>query len=134
MRPKDRSGFTILELLIACTITIVIVVLLGAAFGSLAKISSRTNNSIDAFRDARAAIHMMERDLLRDCHAARPGASPASSMRTKQASREQRYARSRLSLVRKISRLRPVARRPRPATCAQSDITARGIPTPRSTH
>lgn len=73
MRSKDRSGFTILELLIAATITIVIVVLLGAAFGSLAKISSRTNNSIDAFRDARAAMHMMERDLSATV-AARPAA------------------------------------------------------------
>src|ERR1700730_17403170 len=61
VRPK--SGFTILELLIAAAITSVIVVMLGMMFGSLSSTTSHASERIDAFRDARAAIHVIERDL-----------------------------------------------------------------------
>lgn len=60
---KSRQGFTIVELLVAATITVVIVVLLGTMFGSLMKTSMRANQRVDAFRDARAALQMMKRDL-----------------------------------------------------------------------
>lgn len=52
-----------MELLIAVTITLLIVVLLGTMFGSLTKTTSRANQRTDVFRDARAALQMMERDL-----------------------------------------------------------------------
>src|SRR5205085_10890750 len=37
--------------------------MLGLMFGSLTSASSRANQRIDAFRDARAALQMIERDL-----------------------------------------------------------------------
>ncbi len=58
-----RSAFSLVELLIATTITALIVVLLGTVFSSLTTTSLRANQRIDAFRDARAALQMMERDL-----------------------------------------------------------------------
>jgi len=62
VRP-DEGGFTLVELLIAAGISVVIVVLLGTMLGSVLNTSSRANQRIDAFRDARAALQMMERDL-----------------------------------------------------------------------
>ena len=61
-------GFTILELLIAATITVVIVVALGSMFGSLGATTSRANQRIDTFRDARAALQTMSRDLANLVH------------------------------------------------------------------
>ncbi len=58
-----HAAFTIVELLVAAAITVLIVVMLGTMFSSLSKTSSHANQSIDAFRDARAALQMMERDL-----------------------------------------------------------------------
>lgn len=58
-----RRAFTIVELLVAATITVVIVVLLGTMFGSMMKTSMRANQRVDAFRDARAALQIMKRDL-----------------------------------------------------------------------
>ena len=58
-----RTAFTIVELLVATAITALIVVLLGTMFGSLTQTTSRVNQTIDAFRDARAALHMIEREL-----------------------------------------------------------------------
>jgi type II secretory pathway pseudopilin PulG len=63
LRLKRASAFTIVELLVAAAITTLIVVLLGTMFGSLTTTTSRANQRIDAFRDARAAIQMIERDL-----------------------------------------------------------------------
>jgi type II secretory pathway pseudopilin PulG len=57
------NGFTILELLIAAGITTVIVVFLGVMFGSLSTTAARANQRVDAFREARAAIQLMERDF-----------------------------------------------------------------------
>lgn len=62
-RCRSYTGFTLVELLIAVAITVLIVVLLGTMFGSLSSTASRANQRIDAFRDARAALQMMERDL-----------------------------------------------------------------------
>ncbi len=59
----SAKAFTIVELLIAATITVGIVVLLGSMFSSLANTASRANQRIDSFRDARAALQTMERDL-----------------------------------------------------------------------
>jgi type II secretory pathway pseudopilin PulG len=60
---RSRSAFTIVELLVAVTITVLIVVLLGTMFGSLMKTTSRANQRVDSFRDARAALQLMERDF-----------------------------------------------------------------------
>ena len=51
------------ELLIAAAITVVIVVMLGLMLGSLMSSASHASQRVDAFRDARAALQMMERDL-----------------------------------------------------------------------
>lgn len=68
-RGNSQRGFTIAELLIASTITVVIVVMLGTMFGSITKTASRASQRTDAFRDARAALQMMERDLSDLVHA-----------------------------------------------------------------
>ncbi len=61
--PRQRSAFTIVELLVAAGITVLIVVLLGTMFVSLTRNTSQANQTTDSFRDARAALQMMERDL-----------------------------------------------------------------------
>src|SRR5205814_512657 len=58
-----KGGFTLVELLIAAAITVVIVVMLGLMLGSLMSSASHASQRVDAFRDARAALQMMERDL-----------------------------------------------------------------------
>jgi type II secretory pathway pseudopilin PulG len=65
MKPRliQRSAFTIVELLIATAITVIIVAMLGTMFGSLMSAASRANQRTDAFRDARAALQMIQRDL-----------------------------------------------------------------------
>ncbi len=60
---KAANGFTLVELLLAAAITILIVVMLGTMFGSLTGITSRATQRIDAFREARAALQLIERDL-----------------------------------------------------------------------
>jgi type II secretory pathway pseudopilin PulG len=62
-RRPSRSAFTLLEVLIAVTITILVVVMLANVFCSLTATSARANQRIDAFRDARAALKMIERDM-----------------------------------------------------------------------
>ena len=61
--PESIRGFTLVELLIAAVITVVIVVMLGLMLGSLMTSASHASQRVDAFRDARAALQMMERDL-----------------------------------------------------------------------
>jgi type II secretory pathway pseudopilin PulG len=56
-------AFTIVEMLIASAITLGMVVLLGTIFGSITRTASRANQRTDSFRDARAALQMMQRDL-----------------------------------------------------------------------
>src|SRR5438876_9454745 len=60
--PRERA-FTLAELMIATGITVIIVLLLGTMLGSVLNTASRASQRIDAFRDARAALQMMERDL-----------------------------------------------------------------------
>jgi type II secretory pathway pseudopilin PulG len=58
-----EGGFTLAELLVATGVTAGIVLMLGWMFGSLMSSASHANERVDAFRDARAALQMMERDL-----------------------------------------------------------------------
>jgi type II secretory pathway pseudopilin PulG len=61
--PESIRGFTLAELLIATGVTAGLVVMLGWMLGSLMRTSSHATSRVDAFRDARAALQMMERDL-----------------------------------------------------------------------
>ncbi|MDQ6765331.1 MAG: prepilin-type N-terminal cleavage/methylation domain-containing protein [Verrucomicrobiota bacterium] len=63
IRSHPQSAFTLVELLVASAITALIVVMLGTMFSSLTSTSLRANQRIDSFRDARAALQMIERDL-----------------------------------------------------------------------
>src|SRR5438270_6540616 len=62
-QPNPYCAFTIVEMLIASAITLGMVVLLGTIFGSITRTASRANQRTDSFRDARAALQMIERDL-----------------------------------------------------------------------
>jgi type II secretory pathway pseudopilin PulG len=57
------GGFTLVELLIATGVTVAIVLMLGWMLGTLMGSASHATQRVDAFRDARAALQMMERDL-----------------------------------------------------------------------
>src|SRR5439155_17149130 len=61
--PESIRGFTLVELLIATGITVAMVLMLGLMLGSLLSASSHATERVDAFRDARAALQMIERDL-----------------------------------------------------------------------
>lgn len=63
MSRRTNDAFTIPELLVATAITALIVVMLGTMFGSLANTTARSNQRIDTFRDARAALQIMARDF-----------------------------------------------------------------------
>ena len=58
-----EGGFTLVELLIATGITVAMVLMLGLMLGSLMSSASHATERVDAFRDARAALQMIERDL-----------------------------------------------------------------------
>jgi type II secretory pathway pseudopilin PulG len=60
---RSRAAFTLVELLIATGITVAIVLMLGWMLGSLMGSASHITARVDAFRDARSALQMMERDL-----------------------------------------------------------------------
>jgi hypothetical protein len=60
---RSCAAFTLAELLIASGITVGIVLMLGWMLGSLMRSASHTTERVDAFRDARAALQMIERDL-----------------------------------------------------------------------
>jgi type II secretory pathway pseudopilin PulG len=60
---RFNSAFTLAELLVATGVTAGIVLMLGWMFGSLMSSASHANERVDAFRDARAALQMIERDL-----------------------------------------------------------------------
>src|SRR5947207_10127217 len=59
----SRAAFTLVELLIATGITVAIVLMLGLMLSSLMSSASHATQRVDAFRDARAALQMMQRDL-----------------------------------------------------------------------
>jgi type II secretory pathway pseudopilin PulG len=60
---RSRAAFTLAELLIATGVTAGIVLMLGWMLGSLMRTSSHATARVDAFRDARAALQLIERDL-----------------------------------------------------------------------
>jgi type II secretory pathway pseudopilin PulG len=60
---RHCDGFTLAELLIATGVTAGIVLMLGWMLGSLMASASHTTQRVDAFRDARAALQLIERDL-----------------------------------------------------------------------
>ena len=60
---KQASGFTLVELLVAGAITTIIIVFLGTMLATVMNTTSRASNRTDAFRDARAALQMMQRDF-----------------------------------------------------------------------
>ncbi len=60
---RSRAAFTLVELLIATGITAAMVLMLGLMLGSLMGSASHTTARVDAFRDARAALQMIEHDL-----------------------------------------------------------------------
>src|SRR5215467_13947409 len=60
---RSRAAFTLAELLIATGITAALVLMLGWMSGTLMRTASHTNARVDAFRDARAALQLIERDL-----------------------------------------------------------------------
>jgi type II secretory pathway pseudopilin PulG len=63
-KQRERvSAFTLVELLIATGITVAMVLMLGWMLGSLMSSASHATERVDAFRDARAALQMIERDL-----------------------------------------------------------------------
>jgi type II secretory pathway pseudopilin PulG len=61
--PESIRGFTLAELLIATGVTAGIVLMLGWMLGALMSTASHANARVDSFRDARAAMQMIERDL-----------------------------------------------------------------------
>ena len=62
-QPRDVGAFTLMELLIAISITALIVVLLSQVFTAAAGQWQAADQRIDSFRDARAALQVMTRDL-----------------------------------------------------------------------
>src|ERR1700745_3527907 len=61
--PESIRGFTLAELLIATGVTAGVVLMLGWMLGALMGTASHANARVDAFRDARAALQLMESDL-----------------------------------------------------------------------
>jgi type II secretory pathway pseudopilin PulG len=62
-RQRSCAAFTLVELLIATGITVAMVLMMGLMLGSLMGSASHTTARVDAFRDARAAMQMIERDF-----------------------------------------------------------------------
>src|SRR4051794_9692150 len=60
---RPHVGFTLLELLVAIAITVLIVVLLSSVFTAAGKQWQSADQRIDSFRDARAALQIIDRDL-----------------------------------------------------------------------
>jgi type II secretory pathway pseudopilin PulG len=80
--PESIRGFTLVELLIATGITVAMVFMLGLMLTSLMSSASQATQRVDAFRAARAAMQMIERDLrnlVRNQWSPDPFASPAPS-------------------------------------------------------
>ena len=66
MGSKRRiRAFTIVELLVAIAITLIIVTVLFQVFSAAARQWQTSDQRIDTFRDARAALQIMARDLAR---------------------------------------------------------------------
>jgi type II secretory pathway pseudopilin PulG len=68
MRKSSSSGlasFTLVELLVAIVITVLIVTLLSSVFTAAGKQWQSSDQRIDSFRDSRAALQVIARDLSR---------------------------------------------------------------------
>jgi len=74
---KWRAGFTLVEMLVSVTLTVLIVTFLVQYFDSIARIWHRSDQQTDAFREARAALRFMSRDLSKAL--AIPTPSPSAS-------------------------------------------------------
>src|SRR5437868_14943140 len=61
--PESIRGFTLAELLIATGITVAMVLMLGLMLGTLMSVAAHATERVDAIRDARPALQMIERDL-----------------------------------------------------------------------
>src|SRR5947208_16874098 len=86
-RLRSRAAFTLVELLIATGITVAMVLMLGLMLGSLMGSASHATARVDAFRDARAALQMIERDLrnlVRTQWSPDPFSSPAPTPRSEE--------------------------------------------------
>lgn len=64
-RHRPILAFTLVELLVSITITLVIVVVLFQVFAATARQWQTSDQRIDTFRDARAILQIMARDLSR---------------------------------------------------------------------
>ena len=63
-RPRRRAaGFTIVEMLVAMTVTLILVVALMRIFTATANTWQRGEAQVDAYREARGALQLMARDL-----------------------------------------------------------------------
>lgn len=60
---RRREAFTLIELLVAMTVGILLIVILFQIFGVAATAWQRSENQVDAYREARAALQLMTRDL-----------------------------------------------------------------------
>ncbi len=76
---RAKSGFTLIEILLATAITALIVVLLMHIFSATATTWTHAEQRTDAFREARAALESMDRDLRNAVPAPKPSASPDPS-------------------------------------------------------
>ena len=63
--PSSLESFTLVELLVAISITVLIVMLLSSVFTAAGKQWQASDQKTDNFRDARAAIQVITRDLSR---------------------------------------------------------------------
>ena len=63
IRRSDRSGFTLVELLVATAILAVVMLLVTRMIGDTGKIWSKTTAKIDAFRQARLGFELMTSEM-----------------------------------------------------------------------
>ena len=63
MNESRNSGFTLVELLVACVLLMLLVLLLFNVFSSVAATYQQTESRADSFRDGRAALHLMAGEL-----------------------------------------------------------------------
>lgn len=68
MRPRDVQGFTLLELLVAVTITLVLAGIMLSVTGSTLGVWKRTQDTFSGNAQAKLALDMIERDLQSACH------------------------------------------------------------------
>ena len=63
--PSPLASFTLVEILVAISITVLIVTLLASVFTAASKQWQASDQRIDSFRDARAALQVITHDLNR---------------------------------------------------------------------